>query len=186
MCGYLRPTQANDAWAGYRYRFFGGACALEPGEIAMLLTPAGLRRSIPAIALFLLTMPPLCLAAANLMVNSKPAPNRGGQFGYFCPPNFDENTGKSQDFNTDINGKPQNYGDDVKRMLYYGGETSLVLTANDGSKTDLKVVEWCIKRPAKPNPNNKTKFIAGDFWTYEIFTSMNGVETQQVPPGTPC
>jgi hypothetical protein len=134
--------------------------------------------------LLLLAMYSPLVSASELKVTSKPAPDRGGLTGFACPPNFSVFDGDKQPFNTDIRGKHQDYGDDEKRMLYYEGETDLVLTAADGSKTDLKVVQWCLAQKAL-DQGKKTayQFLPEDYFTYEIFTSKGDKESSQVPPG---
>jgi hypothetical protein len=142
--------------------------------------------------LLLISIGFLCLAvlsasASDLKVTEKPAPDREGRTGYACPPNFDPYTGDKQKFNHDIYGERKEYGDDEKRGLYYEGETYLLLKADDGTETDLKVIEWCKANPAhdRGHVTEGYEFVPTDYFTYEILTSKGGVETVQVPAGGP-
>ncbi len=149
----------------------------------MLLSLTGPHFAFAARVFFLIVV--LCgnVIASELTVTRKPAPDRGGAYGMLCPPNFHRASGEKQDFNTDSKGNPQKYGDDEKRMLYYEGETKLVLTADDGSKTDLKVVEWCkAQEPFDKGEGLADRFIPKDYFAYEIFTSNGDIEVSQVPP----
>ena len=67
------------------------------------------------------------------------------------------------------------------------GETRLVLTAADGSTTDIINRDWCISGdPTDHGAGATPRFTPADFFSSEILTSVNGVETQRVAPGTPC
>ena len=138
-------------------------------------------------AFFLLSVTSANMMASELKVIKKPAPDRGGRAGDLCPPNFSVFDGDKQKFNTDADGHHQDYGDDETRMLYYEGETDFVLVADDGSTTDLKVVEWCKAQPPHDKGGQAAyRYDPEDYFTYEIFSSKGDTEVSRVPPGAPC
>jgi hypothetical protein len=124
----------------------------------------------------------LHLSAQGLVVTETPPPNRGGTKDDRCPPNFNSATGEKSPLDP-AKGDKNAVGD--KR--YYMGETKLVLTAPDGSTTDVINRDWCIaKNPTDRGVGETPRFLPNDFFSSEILTSKNGVETQRVAPGTPC
>ena len=118
---------------------------------------------------------------AQLVVTDTPAPNRGGARDNWCPPNANGATGEKSPL--DVTKGDKNAANDKR---YYMGETKLVLTEG-ATTTDLIVRLWCVaKEPTDQGAGQVPRFLFGDFFTSEILTSKNGVETQQIPPGTPC
>jgi hypothetical protein len=117
--------------------------------------------------------------AADLKVTTINPPNRGGAKDTRCPPNFNRDTGAKSPLDP-AKGDKDAAGD--KR--YYMGEEKLVLTADDGSTTNVIVRDWCIARA--PHQRDDGSWYAGDFFSTEILTSKNGTETQRVAPTDPC
>jgi len=117
--------------------------------------------------------------AAELKVTTTDPPNRGGASDDTCPPNFNGTTGGKSPLD-----KTKGDIDNGADKRFYMGETKLVLTADDNSTTNLIVRDWCIARAPHKLPDNT--WYAGDFFSTEILTSKNGVETQRVAPTAPC
>src|SRR4051794_18737045 len=81
----------------------------------------------------------LHLSAQGLVVTETDPPNRGGAKDDTCPPNFNSATGAKSALDPAKGDK--NAGADKR---YYMGETKLVLTAADGSTTNIINRDWCI------------------------------------------
>ncbi len=110
-----------------------------------------------------------------------PPPDRPGNNDTACPPgNINANGSYTKAQTNDPKDKDVN-GDG--RSDYFMGEWKFVDGAND-----LIVREWCINNPPsrQDDPNTpRDETIYQDFFTQEIITSLNGVETLRVAAGTP-
>ncbi|GEM_PF-6024637 len=108
-----------------------------------------------------------------------PPPNRGSS-STTCPPGNRDATGKftkakaNDPRDKDVNGDGT--------ADYFMGEWKFV----DGDN-DLIVREWCINKAETPDdpttPQNERRF--HDYFTQEIITSLKGVETPRISPGSP-
>jgi hypothetical protein len=118
--------------------------------------------------------------AQTLDVTTIPAPNRGaGTNPNSCPPSFDPTNGTKAPLNDP---KDVNNANDKR---YYMGESKFLLTAADGSTTDVIRRRWCISQdPSDQGAGNNPRFLPNDFFSLEILTSKNNVETSQIAPGT--
>lgn len=99
-----------------------------------------------------------------------PAPKRDGMENWNCPPSKPGGSGGWTKIEpTDPKDKDVN-GDG--RKDYYGGEWKF---DDPATGKDLIVRQWCIDGPG----------LNSAYWSLEIITSMNGVETPRVAPGSP-
>lgn len=111
-----------------------------------------------------LSSPPI-----GVHVEYTPAPDRGGWFNNSCPPLNPDTTKCIPNI---IYGDDDVDDDDV--LDYFLGEWKFEL----GPK-GLIIRKWGINQPSGPGGE------LYDYFTFEIVTSMFGVETTVVPPGDP-
>lgn len=113
----------------------------------------------------------LALTSPNALADKKGPPDREGNNDASCPPGPDSPPRKAV---PDPALGDKNVGGDAK-LDYFMGEWKF----DDGTK-DLIIRKWCInvtKDPAK-------KFFS-DFFSFEVITSLRGVETVRKVPDTP-
>lgn len=120
-----------------------------------------------------LISPVATVQAQGVTVTKKDAPNRDGANpgdNNSCPPGPDASSKSTPDAKL---GDKDVDGDGT--LDFFMGEWEFVLGVDD-----VKVRLWCINRKKK---RGHTAF--SDFFSTEVLTSKNGVDTQTVPPGTP-